>query len=115
MHGVGGQYSKGSPKALALIALRENRGLCLNCHEDNHSFKDCRHPFINASGCLNPELVQLGDDDAYRRWRARMVCYRRDGKSAEEAVGLCLRTSLMYDVYDCIESTEMVDRVDLSI
>ena len=23
-------------------------------------------------------------------------------------VGLCLRTSLMYDVYDCIESTEMV-------
>ena len=24
-------------------------------------------------------------------------------------VGLCLRTSLMYDVYDCIESTEMVE------
>ena len=24
-------------------------------------------------------------------------------------VGLCLRASLMYDVYDCIESTEMVD------
>ena len=24
-------------------------------------------------------------------------------------VGLCLRTSLMYDVYDRIESTEMVE------
>ena len=24
-------------------------------------------------------------------------------------VGLCLRTSLMYDVYDFIESTEMVE------
>ena len=63
-------------------ALRENRGLCLNCHEDNHSFKHRRHPFINASGCLNPELGQLGDDDAYRRWQARMVCYRREGKSS---------------------------------
>ena len=61
-------------------ALRENRGLCLNCHEDNHSFKHCRHSFINASGCLNPELGQLGDDDAYRRWQVRMICYRREGK-----------------------------------
>ena len=63
-------------------ALRENRGFCLYCHEDNHSFKHCRHPFINASGCLNPELGQLGDDDAYRRCQARIVCYRRDGKSS---------------------------------
>ena len=63
-------------------ALRGNRGLCLNCHEDNHSFKHCRHSFINASGCLSPELGQLGDDDAYRRWQARMTCYRRDGKSS---------------------------------
>ena len=53
-----------SPRA---DALRKNRGLCLNCHEDNHSFKHCRHPFITASGCLNPELGQLGDDDAHRR------------------------------------------------
>ena len=37
--------------------------------------------FINASGRLPPELGQLADDDAYRRWQARMVCYRRDGKS----------------------------------
>ena len=32
--------------------------------------------------------------------------------AAYMAVGLCLRTSLMYseyDVYDCIESTEMVE------
>ena len=63
-------------------ALRENRGLCLNCHEDNHSFKHCRHPFIIASGCLSPELDQRGDDNTYRRWQARMVCHRRDGKSS---------------------------------
>ena len=67
-----------SPRA---DALRENRGLCLNCHEDINSFKHCRHPFITASGCLNPELGQLGDDDAQRCWQARMVCYRRDDKS----------------------------------
>ena len=63
-------------------ALQENRGLCLNCHEDNHSFKHYRHTFNNASGFLNPELGQLGDDDAYRRWQERMVCYRQDGKSS---------------------------------
>ena len=26
--------------------LRENRRLFLNCHEDNHPFKHCRHPFM---------------------------------------------------------------------
>ena len=70
-----------SPSARA-AALRENRGHCLNCHEDTHSFRNCRHPFINASGCLNPELGQLGDDDAYRRWQARMTSYRCDGRSS---------------------------------
>ena len=70
-----------SPSARA-AALRENRGHCLNCHEDTHSFKQCKHSFINASGCLNPELGQLGDDDACRRWQARMISYRRDGKSS---------------------------------
>ena len=39
-------------------------------------------PFISASGCLNPGLGQLGDDDAYRRWQARVTNYRRDGKSS---------------------------------
>ena len=63
-------------------ALRENQELCLNCHEDNRSFTQCRHPFIDAGDCLNPELGQLGDNDAHRRWQARMVCYRRDGKSS---------------------------------
>ena len=48
---------------LALMPSGNNRRLCLNCHEDNHSFKHCRHLFIIASGCLNPELGQLGDDD----------------------------------------------------
>ena len=57
-----------SPSARA-AALRENRGHCFNCHEDTHAFRNCRHPFIDASGCLNPELGQLGDDDAYRRWK----------------------------------------------
>ena len=70
-----------SPSARA-AALRENRWLCLNCHEDTHSFRNCRRPFINANGCLNPELGQLGDDDAYRRWQARMTSYRRDGRSS---------------------------------
>ena len=44
-----------SPSARA-AALRENRGHCLNCHEDTHCFRQRRHPFINASGCLNPQL-----------------------------------------------------------
>ena len=48
-------------------SLPENRGLCLNCHENNHSFKHCRHPFITASDCLNPELGQLRDNNAHRR------------------------------------------------
>ena len=59
-------------------ALRENLGRCPNCHEDNHFFKHCRYHFIYASGCLNPELGQLGDDDAHRREQTFMVCYRRD-------------------------------------
>ena len=42
-----------SPSARA-GALRDNRGHCLNCHEDTHPF----HPFINASGCLNPEHLR---------------------------------------------------------
>ena len=70
-----------SPSTRA-AAFRENRGYCLNCYEDTHSFRNSRHPFNNASGCLNPELGQLGDDDDYRRWQARMTSYHRDGKSS---------------------------------
>ena len=44
-----------SPSARA-AAIRENRGHCLYCHEDTRSFQNCKHPFINASGCLNSEL-----------------------------------------------------------
>ena len=43
-------------------------------------FQQFRHPFINASGCLNPELGQLVEYDAYRRWQARMTSHRRDGE-----------------------------------
>ena len=63
-------------------ALRQNRGHRLNGHEDTHSFGNCKLPFNNASGCLNPELGQPGDDDAYRRWKARMTSYRRDRTSS---------------------------------
>ena len=63
-----------SPSARA-DALRENRGHCLNFHEDTHSFRNCRHPFINASGCLNAELGQLGDEYACRQWQARCLLY----------------------------------------
>ena len=64
-------------------ALRENRGHCLKFHEDSHSLRQCWHPFINASGCLNPDLGQLGDDgEAYRRWQTRMNRYRREDKSS---------------------------------
>ena len=56
----------------------EKIGDIAHCHEDTHSFRHCRHPFIDVSGCLNPELGQRGDDDAYRRWQARMTSYRRD-------------------------------------
>ena len=70
-----------TPSARA-AALRENRDHCLNCHGDTHSLRNCRHPFISASGCLNPELSQLGDDDVFRRWRARVVSYHRDGRSS---------------------------------
>ena len=51
------------------------------CHEDTHSLKQCKNSFINASSCLNPDPGQLGDDnDAYRRWQARMIRYRREDK-----------------------------------
>ena len=52
------------PSFIRADALGENRWLCLNCHEDNHSFQHCRHSFINTSDFLNPELGPLGDDDA---------------------------------------------------
>ena len=63
-------------------ALREDWGLCLNCHEDSYPFKLCGCPFIKASGWLKLELGQLGDDDAYRPCQALMICYAREGKSS---------------------------------
>ena len=60
------------------VALRETRGHCLNRHEGTHSLRNCRHPFIKVSCCLNPEPGQLGDDVVFRRWQARMVSYRQD-------------------------------------
>ena len=55
-------------------ALSENRGRFLNCHEDSHSLRQCRHPFHNLNGILNPDLATLGDDGvAFRRWQGRMT------------------------------------------
>ena len=69
-----------TPTARA-AALRENRGHCLNLHEDTYSLKQCRHPVIHARGCLSPDLGQLGDGgEAYRRWQVRMIRYRREDK-----------------------------------
>jgi len=63
-------------------ALSENRGRCLNCHEDKHSLRQCRHPFLNLSGILNPDLGTLGDDgEAFRRWQERMIRHRRENNS----------------------------------
>ena len=40
---------------------------CLHCHETSHLIKQCKYPFSNANGCINPELGQPGDNgDAYR-------------------------------------------------
>ena len=55
----------------------------MNCHEDAHSLRQCRQSFINASGCLNQDLGQLGDGGgAYRRQQQRMNRYRREEKSS---------------------------------
>ena len=39
--------------------FRDNKGRCLNCHGTDHSFRNCAEPFINASGCMNPQLANL--------------------------------------------------------
>ena len=70
-----------SPSTRAAV-LPENRRYWLNFHEDTYSFRNCRRPFINGSGCLNPELGQLGDEYAYKRWHARITSHRRDGTSS---------------------------------
>ena len=66
-----------TPTARA-AALREGRGHSLNCHEDTHSLKQCRHPFVNASGGLNPDLGELGE--ACRCWQTCMIRYHREDK-----------------------------------
>ena len=59
-------------------ALSEYRGRRLNCHEDSHSLRQCKHTFQNLSGVLNPDLGTLDDDGAaFRRWQERMTRHRR--------------------------------------
>lgn len=73
-----------SPTARSCYRAPRNPGDCLNYDGDLHSLNRCRHPFINASGYWNPDHGQLGDDgEAYRRWQARIVRYRRDGKRSK--------------------------------
>ena len=70
-----------SPDARAQ-PFRNNKGRCLNCHGIDHSFRACAQHFLNRSGCLNPQLGQLGDNgDACRRWQQRMRSHRIRGNS----------------------------------
>ena len=58
--------------------FRDNNGRCLNCHGTDHSFRNFAEPFINASGCINPQLGQLGDNgETCCGWQRRMLSYRR--------------------------------------
>ena len=44
----------------------------------DHSSNHCVNAFTNVSGCLHPQLGQLGDNgDDYRRWQQRMRSHRR--------------------------------------
>ena len=53
--------------------VSENQGNCLNCHETSHSLRQCRHPFRNLSGVLNPDLGTVGDDgETFCRWQELM-------------------------------------------
>ena len=62
--------------------LSENRGHCLNLHEDSHSLRQCRHPFRNPSNILDPDLGTLvNDGEAFRRWQERMIGHRRENNS----------------------------------
>ena len=52
----------------------DNKGRCLNCHGTDHSIQNCAEPYINASGFINPQLGQLGNNgETYRRWQRRML------------------------------------------
>ena len=48
---------------------------------------------------LCPRLVQKLESRSVRKKKGKRT----------HSIGLCLRTSQMYDVYDCVESTEMVE------
>ena len=57
-----------SSSSTRTVALSENRGHGLNCHEDSHSLKMCRHPLQTLNGALNPDFGTLGDNGgAFRR------------------------------------------------
>ena len=74
-----GAASSRRPHARQPFVISKDTALIF--HETSYSFKKCSHPFINASGCINPELGQLGDNGAaYRRWQERMLPYRRGNK-----------------------------------
>ena len=60
----------------------EKTGVIVSSHTKTLPPCATRHPFINASGCPNPEIGQLGDDDAFRRWQARRISYLRDEQSS---------------------------------
>ena len=52
--------------------------------------KQCSHPFINASGCINPELGHRRDNGtAYGRWQKRVLHYRRGNKAGGPRTSSC--------------------------
>ena len=60
--------------------FRHYKGRCLNCHGMNQLLQNCAQPFINAinSGCIIPQLGQLGDNGkTYRRCQRSMQTYHR--------------------------------------
>ena len=65
--------------------FRDRKGRCLYCLGTDHSFRHCSEPFINASGCINPEVGQLGDNgETYRSWQRPMLSYRRPNRVGGE-------------------------------
>lgn len=49
---------------------------CLNCHGNDHSFKQCQQPLTDVNDCLNPQLGQLGGTgETYRHWQRRILSH----------------------------------------
>ena len=87
-------------------------------YKNGHNFRKKRKKNGRLSVCVHMRFkydVKFSDRTS-QNWRSIAVFGVRlfgriltGGRTVGLCVGLCLRASLMYDVYDCIESTEMVE------